>query len=120
MQLGYNDTVIYSSMNVNVFTAAARSGRGLAASPRHSSSRLDGRDTVSSGASAGDVLNAQCASLAAGRGLPAARCCGEECVVVLQRAEEDPQRRVSVSNHFCEGIGHVFDLFTTRITAKQS
>jgi len=37
-------------------------------------------------------------------GLPAARCCGEECVVLLQRAEEDPQRRVSVFNHVCEGI----------------
>jgi len=54
----YNDTVSYSSMNVNVFTAAARSGRGLAVLPRHSSSRLDGRGTVSAGAAAGDVLNA--------------------------------------------------------------
>ena len=25
-------------------------------------------------------------------------------MVLLQRAEEDPQRRVSVSNHVCEGI----------------
>ena len=85
------DTVSYSSMNVNVFTAGARSGRGLAASPRHSSSCLDGRGTVSSGAAAGDVLNAYCASLAAGRGLPAARCCAEQCVVLLQCAEEDPR-----------------------------
>ena len=53
-------------MNVNVFTAAARSGRGLTASPRHSTRRLDFRGTVSASAAAGtyflfaagDVMNA--------------------------------------------------------------
>jgi len=50
-----------------------------------------------------------------GRGLSAAdflqQCCGDECLILLERAEQDPQRRVSVSNH-------VFEINCLRVAKK--
>jgi len=52
---------------------------------------------------AGDILNTNTHRWRLAVGF-LQQCCGDECLVLLQRARQDPRRRVSVSNHVCEGV----------------